>query len=277
MNAPVRTDVLAIEAAELEAWRDLYRATPDIVREQFAPELVEVDGVVLTRCQAIPFVHFNAVLNLGLEPAATEDALDAVIDAYETAGIKRFTVMHHPFCEPAMLADWLSTRGLTRRQGWDRVYRLGVPASLGAAPRRGNVVFVTTETADTWARFIDQWYGLQTSPWLLELVDRPGWVHATLVENGRIVAARSMFLRPGRSAWFGIEAPVPGLMALSFEEDHCLLHALLAEAVRGGAETFAADVEAATANQSGPAYDRWHALGFSVAYHRSHYVRSPTS
>lgn len=274
MSAPLRADVLAIETAELEAWRDLYRAIPDVFREQFAPDLLEVDGVALTRCRAIPFVHFNAVLNLGLESAATEETLDAVIDAYQTAGIRQFTVMHHPHCEPATLVDWLAVRGFTRRQGWDRVYRLGVPTAVGAPPRRGEVVFVTMETASSWVRFLDQWYGLPTSPWLTELVDRPGWVHATLVENGRIVAARSMFLRPGRSAWFGVEAPVPGLMALSFEEDHCLLHALLAEAAREGAETFAADVEAATSSQTGPAYDRWQALGFSVAYHRSHYVRS---
>jgi len=59
----------------------------------------------------------------------------------------------------------------------------------------------------------------------------------------------------------------------SFEDDHCLLHALTAEAARQGARTLAGDVEAPTPDQSGPAYQRWRALGFTVGYHRSHYVK----
>lgn len=135
-------------------------------------------------------------------------------------------------------------------------------------------VFVTAESAASWAGFLSGWYGLPTSPWLIELVGRPGWIHAALVRDGRTVAARSVFLKQGRSAWFGVEAPIPGLMAPSYEDDHCLLHALLLEAARHGAKIFVGDVEASSIAQAGPAYDRWTALGFVVGYHRTHYVKS---
>ena len=61
-------------------------------------------------------------------------------------------------------------------------------------------------------------------------------------------------------------------MAPSFEDDWCLLHALLIEAAREDVLVFAGDVEASNEQQTGPAYDRWRALGFTVAYHRTHYV-----
>ena len=90
--------------------------------------------------------------------------------------------------------------------------------------------------------------------------------------GGEVVAARSMFVSPGRSAWLGIEAPVPGIMTPSTEDDRCLLAALVAEAERHAAPLLVADVEAPTSERDGPAYDRFAALEFRVAYRRGHYV-----
>lgn len=262
----------AIEHAELEAWRDLYRATPPAFREQFNPELIEIGGVVLTRCNAIPFVHFNAVTNLGMGTPATEETVDAAIAAYQHAGAAKMIVYHHPLAEPAAIPEWLRARGFQEKSGWDRVYRFA-GGSAPAPPSRGTVFFVTAATAGKWAAFLDAMYRLPTGPWLLELVERPGWVHAALERDGKMVAVRSLFTSTA-GAWLGIEAPIPGLMGPSFEDDHCLLHALVAEGVRRGVTTWAADVEAPNPDHSGPAYDRWRALGFQVAYHRSHFVKS---
>jgi hypothetical protein len=196
-----------------------------------------------------------------------------VVSAYETAGVGRITVMHHPFCRPSTLPASLEARGFGRRTGWDRVCRLAVPPAVAPPTVAGDVVFVNDHTKSSWGQFLDEWYRLPTSPWLMALVGRPGWVHATLIRDGHIVAARSMFVVDRQGAWFGVEAPVPGLMAPSFDEDHSLLHALAGEAARRGAQTLAGDVEAVSDTGEGVAYARWRALGFSVAYHRSHYLR----
>ena len=267
-----RTDALAIEAAELDAWRDMYSAIPDSFRRQHEPELLEIDGAIVMRCRSIPFVHFNAALNLGLQAPATEATVDAIVAAYRAATIRRFAILHNPMCLPAALTGWLESRGFQARPGWDRVFRLGGSPAPDAPPARGDIIFVSEETAATWAGFLDGWYRLPTSPWLAALVGRRSWRHAMLVRDGKPVAARSMFVQSGRSAWFGVEAPIPGLMAPSFDDDHCLLHALMAEAIGAGAQVFAGDVEAPNESRSGAAYDRWTALGFAVAYHRTHYV-----
>jgi len=234
---------------------------------------VDVGGVALTRCAAIPFVHFNAALSLGLHAPATPAVIDAVIEAYRSAGVARFTVLCHLFSRPAELPDGLAARGFLRKPGWDRVYRLR-PAT-DSPPGDEDVRFVTPETAADWTGFLDRWYGLPTSPWLAVLAGRPGWIHAVLVRDERIVAARSLYLQPGRSAWMGVEAPVPGLMTPGFEDDTRLARALLNEAARAGVEVCAADVEAPNDARTGPAYERWTALGFAVAYRRLHYVSPP--
>ena len=122
-----QNDALAIETAELEAWLDMYRGVPYTCRRQYEPELIEFENVVLTRCRAIPFVHFNAALSLGVQSPATEATVDAVIAAYQAAGIRRFTILHHRFCRPLELPDWLRARGFQPRPGWDRVDRLAAP------------------------------------------------------------------------------------------------------------------------------------------------------
>ncbi|MBK6423018.1 MAG: hypothetical protein IPF77_12525 [Gemmatimonadetes bacterium] len=264
-------EVHAIERAELEAWRDMYRALPPAFTREFRPELREQGDVAYTRCRAIPFVHFNSVLNLGLGAPATEEMLDALLAAYEAVGIARVTVLTLPYSEPAGLPGWLTARGFTERPGWDRVFRTAPLA--GHAVEDAEVAFVDSRMAPRWTRFLDRWYGLPTAPWLQELVGRDGWHHAVLVQQDEIRAARSMYLGPQRTAWLGIEAPVPGVMAPGFADDDRLVRALLGLAARRETQLAVADLAAVQPGRSGPAYDHWEALGFTVGYRRAHYVR----
>jgi hypothetical protein len=258
-----------IERAEVRAWLDMYAAMPADYRERFRPEIINVDGVTLTRCAAIPFMHFNSVLDLGLDTPATESTLDAVLRCY--AGIAKFMILHNPQCEPSSLVEWMEARELQRSGSWERVYRPAgaLPAEPGAPS--GAVELVTEETAAEWAGFLDSLYGLPTGPWLRAFAVRPGWTHAMLRREGRIVAARSMF-SAGGWGWMGVEAPVPGLMAPSYEDDRALVHALLVKGSTMGVTEFTADIEAPSPTRDTPAYVNWEALGFTIPYSRSHYV-----
>ena len=221
-----------IEQAEVQAWLDMYAAIPTEFRERFNPEILQVDGVTLTRCRAIPFSHFNAVLDLGVAAPASERTLDAVLACYREAEIPRFTVLHNPYAQPPALPGWLEARGFSRRGSWERVYR---PAGELATPPPavdGSVDLVSAETGGEWSGFLGRLYGLPTGPWLERLAGRPGWTHAVLRREGRIVAARSLFASQGGWGWLGVEAPVPGIMAPSYADDHALTYALVREGLR---------------------------------------------
>ncbi|MFN8063115.1 MAG: hypothetical protein U0Q12_28440 [Vicinamibacterales bacterium] len=265
-------DAVRIERPENDAWLDMYAAMPDTFRREFGADIVDIDGVLVTRCKALPFVHFNAALSLGLHAPATEQALDDVMDAYRRLDIRRFTVLHHEHCRPPELPQWLVMRGFEPRAGWDRVHRLAGPPLPDAPPSRGEIGFVTTADAGAWASFLVGMYRLPTEPWLRALVGRAGWTHAVLTRGGVIVAARSLFVNTSGEAWLGVEAPVPGIMAPSFDDDHVLIDALMREALRLGATTFTADVELPHDGRATPPYTRWRELGFGHAYRRTHFL-----
>jgi len=264
-----------IEQAEIDAWLDLYAATPADFAARFRPEILRAGEVVLTRCAAIPFVHFNCAMNLGVGTPATEERLDEVLALYAEAGVSAFALFHVPGAEPAELEGWLTARGLAPKGGWDRIVRDGAPLLEGVVEAASDleVEEVTIESGPEWAAFLDSLYRLPTGPWLQALVGRPGWHHYALRREGKIVAVRTMYLGPSGFAWLGIEAPVPGLMAASFSLDQRLVERIVRDGLKLGAKGFVADIEAPHPEGKTPAYERFGALGFRRMYLRGHWRR----
>ena len=269
----------AIEGAEVNAWRDLYRAAPADFAAKLGLAIAEDGNLVWTTCTAIPFIHFNCVKNFGVDRPATESQLDALLAQYRGAGIARPWFYTNPHAEPSALRCWLEERGLQRLSGWERIFREAEPLTADPLfPIEGVAVErVTQATASEWAGFIDSQYRLPTSPWLKALVGRQGWHHYMARRDGAVAAVRSLFIGADKAAWSGIEAPVPGIMAPSFDLDAVLGEVLVRDGIAAGAKLFVADIEAPHEERNGPAYRNYARLGFRIAYFRSHYSYLPAS
>src|SRR5262249_18758182 len=140
-------------------------------------------------------------------------------------------------------------RGLRRQSGWERIFRDGSrPLGRPSVPPGLAIERVGENMAEEWATFIDGMYRMPTSPWLLALVGRPGWSHYALLRAGEIAAVRSMFIGGDGMVWMGIDAPVPGIMAPSFDVDALLCETMVADGVAAGARGFVADIEAPQAS-----------------------------
>jgi hypothetical protein len=273
-SEPVTSEFAAqIELAEVNAWLDLYAATPADFARKFQLEILRVQNVVLTRCSTIPFIHFNNVINLGIPEPASERQLDELLALYHDANVRTFAIHHIPHCQPVQLPEWFMARNLRLRGGWERIYRNNASlATIATYPEaKSGVEKVTKETASEWANHIDATYGLPTKPWLLSLVERPGWHHYMLRKDTRIVAVRSMYVHHDHMAWLGIEAPVPGVMAPSYDSDFQICQTIVSEGITLGVMYFVADIEAPTAEMDTPAYHQFELLGFKRPYFRSHY------
>jgi len=262
-----------IERAEVNAWLDLYAAAPADFAARQGLSIAGEGDLTWTTCTTIPFVHFNCVKNFGVDSPASESQLDALLAHYRAAGISRPWFYVNPHTEPSRLRCWLEARGLQRQGGWERIYRDAEPLPSeplfmadGALVER-----VTEASASEWAGFIDKSYRLPTSPWLLALAGRPGWHHYMAKRDGTVAAVRSLFIGADGAAWSGIEAPVPGIMAPSFDLDALLGEALVRDGIAAGAKLFVADIEAPHEERDGPAYRNYARLGFRIAYFRSHY------
>ncbi|MGX5828808.1 hypothetical protein [Mesorhizobium sp. 43Arga] len=263
-----------IERAEVNAWLDLYAAAPADFAARQGLSIAGEGDLAWTTCTTIPFVHFNCVKNFGVDSPASESQLDALLAHYRAAGISRPWFYVNPHAEPLRLRCWLEARGLQRQGGWERIYREAEP--LASEPLFAvdgvSVERVTrAASASEWAGFIDKSYRLPTSPWLLALVGRQGWHHYMAKRDGAVAAVRSLFIGADGAAWSGIDAPVPGIMAPSFDLDAVLGEALVRDGIAAGAKLFVADIEAPHEERDGPAYRNYARLGFRIAYFRSHY------
>ncbi|TPI15356.1 hypothetical protein FJW06_08095 [Mesorhizobium sp. B4-1-3] len=272
----------AMERTEVAAWLDLYEAAPADFATRHGVSIASDGDLVWTTCTTIPFIHFNCVKNIGVDGPATEEQVDALLQRYRDAGVMRPWFYTNPHAEPARLRCWLEARGLQHQGGWERIYR-------DAAPLPDEPLFpgdplipvddllveeVTPRTASDWASFIGANYRLPATPWLTALVGRKGWHHYMLKRRGAVAAVRSLFISGG-AAWSGIDAPVPGIMAQSFDLDAVLGERLVRDGIAAGVKLFVADIEAPRPDRDGPAYRNYDRLGFKLAYLRNHYSYLP--
>ena len=271
-----------IERAEMAAWLDLYEAAPADFAARHGLSIAVDGDLVWTTCPTIPFIHFNCVKNIGVDSPASEAQLDALLAHYRGAGVMRPWFYTNPHAEPSRLRCWLEARGLQHQGGWERIYRDATPLPDKPLFPRDPLIpvddplveEVTHKTASEWASFIDAKYRLPTSPWLTALVGRKGWRHYMLKRRGMVAAVRSLFILDG-AAWIGIDAPVPGIIAPSFDLDAMLGEMLVRDGIAAGAKLFVADIEAPRPDRDGPAYRNYCRLGFKLAYLRSHYSYLP--
>lgn len=249
------------ERTEIAAWLDMAAAVPPAFQDQFHVEARFANGLFTITSRGLHLAHFNAAL---AEPW-TGARLDSAIAALRQAGAEKFYIHAMP-----AEAELLTSRGLRRVSAWDRVIR---PASAGQpAPGGDGVEEITPATAAEWAAFIDRIYHLPTAPWLTALVNRRGWRHFVLREQGAIAAARSMFADEEGRAWSGIDAPVPGIMTDRFDRDLALCAAMVEASWQAGAREFVTWIEKPSPEHTGPAYEGFARLGFSTAYLRENWM-----
>jgi len=261
------------ERAETSNWMDMYAAAPPHVREGLGFDTKQEGELAMVRSH-IPFCHFNMVMHLGYPGKPTEDAF-AGIDAF-FEGKQHWVMVPIGQTDPPDLGTQLLARQYKRSDAWDRVI-LQNPTSLVkkswvAYANECDMILSQEDAKNTedWSAFIVKSYSMPPliQDWLKALVGRKGWFHALLRNEQReVIMTRSLYVdHTSGWAWLGIDAPVPGVMALCFEEDQKVVAALLMAAAEAGAHSFVTDIEAPNEDHKGPAYERYGELGFSVAY-----------
>jgi hypothetical protein len=260
----------AMEAGEVAAWQDFYAALPPALARELSLAIHADGPVVYTVCPSIPFIMFNRVINLGMGHTADDEGIDRLMGAYADAGASNYAIHVIPRCQPADLGDRLRGRGFVPSGGWDRIFRDSRPLP-GYVPDPV-VEKIDDGNAGEWADFLYASYQLPVQPWLRALVGRDGWHHYLLrAEDGAVTAVRSMFVGGDGVTWLGVEAPIPGVTAPSFDDDRRICTRMVADGPALGVTTFVGDIEAPSPDQQGPAYDQFAELGFKRAYLREHF------
>jgi hypothetical protein len=265
-----------VEAAEARAWADCYAAAPRDFAARAGLGSLEVDGTTVLSWAASGRRYFSRTVGLGVARPATEAAIDAIAARYEEHGISMFLLQSLPHCRPREYEGWLRDRGLEAFDRQDRVIRGGEPLHPVTDPPVGRhlqVERVTRETAAAWVEFLERVYSLDTGDWLPRLIGRLGWHPYIAREDGEIVAARTMFIGPDGFAWWGMDAPVPGLGTDDYEPDAALCEFMVRDGLELGVRCFLADIEAPSEAMDTPTYQNFGRLGFRRPYARTHFAK----
>ncbi len=279
MTAATVAEAAAIEAVEARAWADLVAACPPRHAARIGLAARWAGPVLVVQCPGGGFDRglFNRPIGLGVLEPATRAAVAGIAAGLEAAGATRSMLVSQPQCTPAAYPEWLADLGLEPAGSWDRVVRDGRPlpaATDGADSREVAVSLVGPETVEEWSELLVGVYRVDAGPWLRALHDRPGWRHYLAREEGRPVAARSMYLpAPGEIGFLAVDGPVPGVMTADHGPDAAILARIVADGLALGAAGFAADIEAPSPARDTPAYTTFARLGFRIPYTRMHHIR----
>ncbi len=263
------------EAAEAVAWADCYAAAPAAFAAGAGLSTRWLGRALVLSWAASGRRYFSRAVGLGVGEPVNPATIDDILERHRRAGISMFLLQSMSHCRPAEYEGWLSERGLEPFDAQDRVARGGQPLGDGVPPpsdRHLAVELVARDTAEEWSSYLQAVYGLDTGPWLPELIGRPDWHQFVAREDGRIVGARGMYVGPDGIAWMGMDAPVPGLMTDDYEPDAALCEAMVAHGLEHGAGAFIADIEAPSDAMDTPAYEYFGRLGFTRPYVRTHHA-----
>jgi GNAT superfamily N-acetyltransferase len=177
--------IAELERAEIEAYVDAFRATPDLC------DVAEIGGALCTLFHKLDERTFNRVLGL-----ASTDALDEIAAFF---GDEPWWVS-----DSHGLGPELEERGFERDYGWMKFSR-------GTGPRRAqsdlNVERIAEERAGDFADVVAGGFGMPDwcKPLAANLVGRPGWSCYVAYDGEKPAGAGALFVHEG-VGWLGLGA-----------------------------------------------------------------------
>ena len=185
-----------LERIGLEAYRALYR-----------DRAVEVAPGVVSLCapEAPGSPMLNRVVGLGVDRPATEEDVDAAIDAM---GDAVFYVAVSPEAGPEELPTWLAARGLEPGWGWMQFER--GPEEPPPVQTELDLRETGPERVDAFARIQRIAYGLSEAAerWLRTAFGTPGWTFWLGFADGEPATAAGLYVE-GDVCYLGLAATLP--------------------------------------------------------------------
>jgi len=197
-----------LEEIEAAAWGDLYRDLPQPVARKCGIRTRSFGTAAAVAAAEVDVLAFNRVLGLGAQSRPlTPRAVDALLDWYRAAGVRRFFVQPGPYTPPETLAR-LEARGFRRYNRWLKLWRDLEPPPPSRTDLR--IEAAGPERGEDIARIFAASFGWpeRVVPWVAARVGRPPWRHYVALDGERVVAAAALFLAPS-GASMGPAATLP--------------------------------------------------------------------
>lgn len=200
---------LAVEAIELNAWRDLMVVMPPALKAAIGADHRLIGRALSTSARNVPLVTFNRTIGLGLEGPVERDDLRKIADHMRDFSAPVAQLQVAPFAlSPELEAD-IEAEGFRRLPTvWAKMGRRSADAPVVETELTTDMI--GPEQAQLFASTVIAGFGMPPSfvPWLEALPGRDRWRCYVVRSGSEAVAAGAMFL-DAASAWLGMAATLP--------------------------------------------------------------------
>lgn len=267
LSPPPPVDTRHAEAAELEAWVDLFAAASEADRRALGLRVDRADGLTSLRAPGVDHLLFNRTF--GLRSRLGEAPLRAALGAFDTAGVGRYFVHATPRAAAA-LDPTLRAHGLERfHRSWIKLVRDAAPAprvrtSLEVGPAQ-------QREAPALAAILARGFDMpeRAEPLLAALVGRPRWHVVAARDAGAPVAAGALFVHDG-VGYLAMAATTPSHRRRGAQR--ALVAARIAAARAMGCVALVSETGEPVPDEPNPSEANLRAAGFTPSYARLNYV-----
>ena len=192
-----------IEAMNVRGTEGHWALIPAEVARRCRAQTVRIGDALATLMPTSDSLHMNRVIGLGHRGGADASTIDALVERYRAAKVRRFSVLLSPGRQAAALARCLEARGFIRRPGHALLLRdCGRPVERVATTLK--VVREAARLRRAAIGILGESFAMPASraTWYLAARSRDGYEHFLALDGSRPVAVGSLWIE-GDLAWLG--------------------------------------------------------------------------
>jgi GNAT superfamily N-acetyltransferase len=267
-------EVRELELAEANAWRDSLEAVAPGEAARMGIRVGMVGPMVATAIAAADVLAFNRAVGAGLGgPLAARD-LDALLDWFRGAGVRRFFLPLAPGAAIEETRAVAESRGLRPHNNWLRLVRdlEDLPPDTGAAEVRA----IGPGDAATFGALVTEEFRFPPllAPIAGAAVGRPGWIHYLAWLDGEPAGTAALYLS-GAAAWFGFATTRGEVRGRGVQSQ--LIRRRLHDARARGCRVAVSETAEPRPGHDAPSSRNLARQGFRIAYARANYLHEDAS
>ncbi len=269
--------IVALEAAEVNATVDLYRAADADLVEAAGLSVAEIGHAVLVTASRIDVLALTRLVGLGLGSTPSDAMLSDALRAFDRTGAPRYFVPVAPVEGHLDLQARLERLGLRHYNNWMRLHRaVGNGKADVPAPSDLEVRQIDRRAADVFGQLVATAFGYPPAiaPLAGQPIGRPNWFHYLAYDRDIPIAAAAMFVS-GDAAWFGFAATDAAFRRRGAQS--ALVSRRLRDAADAGCTWVSVETAEDTVTRDAPSFRNLRRFGFEVAYPRPNYLWTRTT
>lgn len=265
-----RDFIKKLENQEAQYWSEYYLCCKSPLQDKAGVSISVINGAVCCAVSATDRLAFNRTIGIGLDYEITEEQLKEVIKFYERAGVSRFMVQVSPAALPQNNEDLFLKNGFLRHNQWAKSYKK-LRDKVELPETDLTIEELNLSNIEEFDKVIKSAFEFDggTHLFISRTYKRPGWKHYLTRDNGKAIAAASLFTC-GKFASLAIAGTIPEARGKGAQS--LLIAKRLNDATEAGCEYAVVETSEDLPDKPSQSYRNILKAGFETAYLRPNYV-----